>query len=112
AEHMRPTATTLTVPDSGVLRHDIELSPMAVLAGSAWADGRAVPDVLVSVLDAAGEVTATARTDEHGRYVVPDLFEGQYTVVARGYPPVTGQVTVSGGEVRHDVRLGYEPEDR
>ncbi|MEV5832598.1 carboxypeptidase-like regulatory domain-containing protein, partial [Nocardia sp. NPDC052112] len=31
AEHMRPTATTLTVPDSGVLRHDIELSPMAVL---------------------------------------------------------------------------------
>ncbi|MFI6365153.1 collagen binding domain-containing protein [Nocardia sp. NPDC050630] len=109
AEHMRPIATTLTVPDSGVLRHDIELAAMAVLAGSALADGgRAVQDVLVSVLDAAGEVTATARTDENGRYVVTDLREGQYTVVARGYPPVTGQVTVSGGEVAYDVRLGYE----
>ncbi|MGQ4615805.1 carboxypeptidase regulatory-like domain-containing protein [Nocardia sp. R7R-8] len=113
AEHMRPSAIALTVPDSGVLRHDIELAPMAVLAGSAWAEGsRAVPDVLVSVLDAAGQVTATARTDENGRYVVTDLPEGQYTVVARGYPPVTGQVTVSGGEVAYDVRLGYETEDR
>nr|WP_084508192.1 MFS transporter [Nocardia pseudovaccinii] len=112
AEHMRPSATTLTVPDSGVLRHDIELAAMAVLSGSARADGRAVPDVLVSVLDAAGEVTATARTDENGRYVVTDLLEGQYTVVARGYPPVTGQVTVSGGEIAYDVRLGYELEDR
>ncbi|WP_245672278.1 MSCRAMM family protein [Nocardia anaemiae] len=108
AEHMRPSATTLTVPDSGVLRHDIELAAMAVLSGAAWADGRAVPDVLVSVLDAAGEVAATARTDENGCYVVTDLLEGQYTVVARGYPPVTGQVTVSGGEVAYDVRLGYD----
>ncbi|MFC9471765.1 collagen binding domain-containing protein [Nocardia sp. NPDC056952] len=113
AEHMRPSATTLTVPDSGVMRHDIELTAMAVLAGSARADGdRAVPDVLVTVLDAAGEVTASARTDENGRYVVTDLAEGQYTVVARGYPPVTGQVTVTGGEAAYDVRLGYELGDR
>lgn len=112
AEHMRPSAIALTVPDSGVLRHDIELTAMAVLTGSARADGRAVPDVLVNVLDAAGEVAATVRTDENGRYVVPDLLEGQYTVVARGYPPVTGQVTVSGGEVAYDVRLGYELGDR
>ncbi|WP_441952775.1 MSCRAMM family protein [Nocardia sp. 2TAF39] len=113
AEHMRPSATTLTVPDSGVLRHDIELAAMAVLAGSAWTDGgRAVPDVLVSVFDAAGEVTAITRTDENGCYVVTDLLEGQYTVIARGYPPVTGQVTVSGGEVAYDVRLGYGLGDR
>ncbi|MEU5762394.1 MFS transporter [Nocardia sp. NPDC047648] len=108
AEHMRPSATALTVPDSGLLHHDIELTPMAVLAGSAWADGgRAVPDVQISVLDAAGVPTATTRTDENGRYVVTDLAEGDYTIVARGYPPVASQVTVSGGEVAHDVRLGY-----
>ena len=112
AEHMRPSAITLTVPADGALRHDIELSAMTVLTGSARADdGRAVPDALVSVRDAAGEVTATVRTDENGRYVVPDLLEGQYTVTTRGYPPVTDQVTVSGAEVTHDVRLGYEPED-
>ncbi|GAA5060161.1 MFS transporter [Nocardia callitridis] len=113
ADHMRPSAVTLTVPDTGLLRHDIELSSMAVLAGSAWAEGdRAVSDVQISVLDAAGELTATARTDEEGHYVVTDLPEGQYTVVARGYPPTTSQVVVSGGEVSHDVRLGYGPDDR
>ncbi|WSG63561.1 carboxypeptidase-like regulatory domain-containing protein [Nocardia sp. NBC_01730] len=111
--HMRPAATTLTVPDTGVLRHDIELAAMGVVAGSAWAEGgRAVADIQITVLDAAGELTATARTDDNGRYVVADLPEGQYTIVARGYPPVTSQVTVSGGEVGHDVRLGYGLGDR
>ncbi|WP_405180691.1 MFS transporter [Nocardia sp. NBC_01377] len=110
ADHMRPCAATLTVPDSGLLRHDVDLAPMAVLAGSAMADDdRAVADIQITVLDAAGDMTASARTDEHGRYVVPDLPEGQYTVVARGYPPVTSRVTVAGGEVAHDVRLGYRP---
>lgn len=112
AEHMRPSATTLTVPDSGLLHHDIDMASMAVLAGSAWADGdRAVPDVQITVLDAAGDLTATARTDAHGRYLVTDLAEGQYTVIARGYPPNRSRVTVSGGEVTHDVRLAYELDD-
>ncbi|MFC9897443.1 MFS transporter [Nocardia sp. NPDC127579] len=107
AEHMRPYAAALTVPPSGLLRHDIDLDPMAVLAGMAIADGRAVPDVQIMVLDVAGDLTATVRTDADGQYVVPDLPEGEYTVVARGYPPVTSRVSVSGGEVEHDVRLGY-----
>ncbi|WP_454199429.1 MFS transporter [Nocardia sp. Marseille-Q1738] len=113
AEHMRPSATTLTVPDSGPLHHDIELAPMAVLAGTAWSDGgRAVSDVRISVLDAAGVPIATTRSDENGRYVVTDLAEGDYTIVARGYPPVTSRVTVCGGEAAHDVRLGYDVEDQ
>ncbi|WP_369027873.1 MSCRAMM family protein, partial [Nocardia farcinica] len=108
ADHMRPDAITLAVPDTGVLRHDIELTPMAVLVGTAeTADGRTVADAQITVLDESGELTATTRTDEHGRYVVPDLPVGRYTIVARGYPAVTGQVLVSGGEVSHDVRLGY-----
>ncbi|WP_194819681.1 MFS transporter [Nocardia sp. XZ_19_385] len=107
AEHMRPYAAALTVPHTGLLRHDIDMDPMAVLAGIAVADGRAVPDVQIMVLDVAGDLTATVRTDEEGLYVVPDLPEGEYTVVARGYPPITSRVTVSGGEVEHNVRLGY-----
>ncbi|MEV6138076.1 MFS transporter [Nocardia sp. NPDC051990] len=110
AEHMRPSATTLTISDSGLLRHDIEMASMAVLVGSAWADGdRVVPDIQITVLDASGDLTATTHTDADGRYLVTDLPEGHYTVIARGYPPVTTRVTVSGGEVTHDVRLGYEP---
>lgn len=113
AGHMRPTAATLTVPDSGLLRHDIELAPMAVLTGAARADdGRAVRDIQITVLDAAGEVTATVRTDEDGRYTVTDLPEGRYTVVARGYPPVSGQVDVAGETAGYDVRLGYDTEER
>ncbi|GAB2978408.1 MFS transporter [Amycolatopsis acidiphila] len=109
AERMRPVAEMLTVPDSGVLRHDLELSSAVVLAGTARTDGdRVVPDARITVLDTDGNVAAVARTDAEGKYVVSDLPEGDYTVVASGYPPATSQVNLLGGEATHDVRLGYE----
>ncbi|OXM70155.1 MULTISPECIES: MFS transporter [Amycolatopsis] len=110
AEKMRPVASLITVPDSGVLRQDIEVAPAVLLAGTARTDGgRPVPDARITVLDAEGNVAAVARTDENGEYVVSDLPEGDYTVVASGYPPATSQVNLpGGGDVQHDVRLGYE----
>ncbi|WP_433562627.1 MFS transporter [Nocardia sp. CA-151230] len=109
ADHMRPSAVSLTVPDSGMLRHDIELAPRAVLAGSACNDrGNGVPDAQITVLDEAGDLIAVTRTDDTGRYAVPDLAEGRYTVMARGYPAVFSRITVADGEVAHDVLLGYE----
>ncbi|MDR7170108.1 MFS family permease [Nocardia kruczakiae] len=108
AAHLRPTAMTLTVPDSGVLHHDVELFPLAVLTGSVRAGDRAVPDALVTVLDETGAVLGTARTDGEGRYSVTDLTEGTHTVVVRGYPPREARVEVAGGAVEHDVRLGYD----
>ena len=66
-------------------------------------------DARITVLSADGNVAAVARTDAEGRYTVSDLPEGDYTVVASGYPPATSQVNLlGGGESRHDVRLGYE----
>ncbi|WKG07088.1 MFS transporter [Nocardia sp. PE-7] len=112
ADHMRPSAVALTVPETGSLQRDIDLEPMAILLGSAWVDGeRPVPDIQITVLDSGGDPAATARTDEKGRYLVPDLPEGQYTVVARGYPPVASQVSVTRGEITHDVMLGYDNEE-
>ncbi|BCK58091.1 MFS transporter [Nocardia wallacei] len=108
APHMRPTATTLTIPDSGQLRFDVELASMAQLSGAVRAAGRPVQDAQITVLDASGTAVGSARTDAEGRYTVTDLPEGDYTVVARGYPPVTGRVHVSGGDIDHDVRLGYD----
>ncbi|WP_378742961.1 collagen binding domain-containing protein [Nocardia brasiliensis] len=108
AARMRPTATTLTVPDSGRLRFDVELAPMATLSGTVRADGRAVHDAQVTVLDWSGAAVGTAHTDEHGRYTVANLPEGEYTVVARGYPLVTDQVTITGNQVDHDIRLGFD----
>lgn len=109
AEHMRPNAVALTVPESGMLRHDVELLPRPVLAGAALTDaGRAIPDAQITVLDEAGDLIAVTRTDDTGRYTVPDLEEGRYTVMARGYPPVFSRVAVADGAVDHDVLLGYE----
>ncbi|PXY31504.1 MFS transporter [Prauserella muralis] len=108
-QRLRPSATTLNVPDSGELRHDVELAGAASLTGTARTDGdRVVPDARITVLDADGNVAAVATTDESGRYVLSDLPEGDYTVVASGYPPATSTVSLSGGESEHDVRLGYD----
>ncbi|WP_199429265.1 MFS transporter [Qaidamihabitans albus] len=108
-ERLRPVAVPLTVPESGVLRHDVELAAAVLLTGTARAeDGRPVPDARITVLDAEGDVAAVTRTDEAGQYVVSDLPRGDYTVVASGYPPVTSQVRVSAGDATHDVRLGYD----
>ncbi|MEU8631201.1 DHA2 family efflux MFS transporter permease subunit [Amycolatopsis sp. NPDC048633] len=105
----RPVAVTLTVPDSGVLRHDVELSSSVQLTGVARTEGdRIVPDARITVLDAEGNVAAVARTDGEGRYLVSDLPAGAYTVVASGYPPATSQVELTGGEAGHDVRLSYD----
>ncbi|MDQ0378463.1 MFS transporter [Amycolatopsis thermophila] len=110
ADRMRPVASLITVPDSGVLHQDVEIAPAVLLAGTARTDGgRPVPDARITVLDSEGNVAAVARTDENGQYVVSDLPEGDYTVVASGYPPATSQVNLpGGGDVSHDVRLGYE----
>ncbi|WP_020418413.1 MFS transporter [Amycolatopsis sp. ATCC 39116] len=110
ADRMRPVASLITVPESGVLQQDVEIAPAVLLAGTARTDGgRPVPDARITVLDAEGNVAAVARTDENGEYVVSDLPEGDYTVVASGYPPATSQVSLpGGGDIQHDVRLGYE----
>ncbi|WP_027941456.1 MFS transporter [Amycolatopsis taiwanensis] len=109
AERMRPVAIMLTLPDSGLINQDLELTQAVVLSGTARTDGdRVVPDARITVLDAEGNVAAVTRTDADGRYLVSDLPEGDYTIVASGYPPATSQVSVGGGEAAHDVRLGYE----
>jgi EmrB/QacA subfamily drug resistance transporter len=109
-ELYRPIAVTLTVPDSGVLHHDVELTGTVLLAGTAMSeDDKIVPDARITILDTEGNVAAVARTDAEGRYVISDLPEGSYTVVASGYPPATSQVSLIGGtEASHDVRLGYD----
>ena len=55
-----------------------------------------------------GQVVAATTTGEDGQYNFGDLSEGDYTVIASGYPPVAAALRVSAGqEAVHDVRLGY-----
>ncbi|WP_184728023.1 MFS transporter [Saccharopolyspora phatthalungensis] len=108
-DRYRPIAATLTVPDSGLLRHDIELATAVPLTGTARTDeGRIVADAQITVLDTDGKTAAVTRTDAEGRYLISDLQEGDYTVVVSGYPPVSSRVNLLGDGATHDVRLSYD----
>jgi hypothetical protein len=109
AEGYQPVAIGVTVPGTGQHRQDVELAGGSRLRGVATVgDGRAVPDARITLLDRAGNVVAMTTTDEGGEYVFADLPEGDYTVIASGYPPVASTLRMTGGEQgQHDVRLGH-----
>ena len=109
ADGYQPVAIGVTVPGSGQHRQDVELAGGSRLRGVATVgDGRAVPDARITLLDRAGNVVAMTTTDETGEYVFADLPEGDYTVIASGYPPVASTLRMTGGEQgQHDVRLGH-----
>jgi EmrB/QacA subfamily drug resistance transporter len=111
APRSRPYAAQLTVHESGVTKHDVEVAPGAHLSGLATnGTGRAIPDARITVLDGTGSVVTVTSTDEEGRYAVPDLADGDYTVIASGYAPTAQQLQLRGGQqVSHDVVLGYQP---
>jgi carboxypeptidase family protein len=70
---------------------------------------RPVPDARITLLDATGAVVATASTDEAGRYVIGGIPDGEYTVIASGYPSVLSTLRVTGQEraVRHDIEFRH-----
>jgi uncharacterized protein YfaS (alpha-2-macroglobulin family) len=109
AEGFQPIAQSVTVESTGVTTQDVQLAGGSHLRGVARvADGRAVPDARVTLLDAAGNVVGMATTNDDGEYSFDDLPEGDYTVIASGYPPVASTLRVVGGEFgQHDVRLGH-----
>ncbi len=109
AEGYQPVALGVTVPGNGQHRQDVELVGGSRLRGVATVgDGRVVPDARITLLDRAGNVVAMTTTDAQGEYAFADLPEGDYTVIASGYPPVASTLRMTGGELgQHDVRLGH-----
>ncbi len=109
AESYRPFATGVTVPGVGAARQDVELVGGSRLHGTARAGkGLPVADARITLLDSAGNVVAVTNTDETGEYCFDDLAEGDYTVIASGYPPVASTLQVGGDERgEHDVELGH-----
>jgi EmrB/QacA subfamily drug resistance transporter len=109
AEAYQPVALGVTVPGTGQHRQDVALTGGSRLRGVATVgDGRIVPDARITLLDRAGNVVAMTTTDDAGEYAFSDLPEGDYTVIASGYPPVASTLRMNGGETgRHDVRLGH-----
>ncbi|KQX77956.1 MULTISPECIES: MFS transporter [Streptomyces] len=106
----RPLALPVEIGGQGVTRVDAALESGALVKGVVRAGtGRApLSDARVTLIDAAGNVVATSTTGEDGVYAFADLDAGEYSVVATGYPPVAGSLTVTGAGVDgHDIELAH-----
>ncbi|WP_447038676.1 MFS transporter [Streptomyces sp. DSM 118878] len=107
----RPMALPVEVGGAGVTRVEVELSSGAQVLGTVRAGGSALNDARVTLVDAAGNVVATATTGSDGAYGFTDLDSGEYTVIATGYPPVATGLTVTGSGVDgHDIELAHPGE--
>jgi hypothetical protein len=109
APSWRPTALSVTVLDGQDTILNVALSPGAKVSGTARATtGGSIPDARVTLLDSDGNVAAVAATDVDGSYSFENVAEGDYTVIATGYPPVASRLKVVAGQSHsHDVELGH-----
>ncbi|WP_334491968.1 MULTISPECIES: MSCRAMM family protein [unclassified Streptomyces] len=106
-EH-RPQAQSVEIGAAGVTRVDLELRPGAQVRGTVRGAGVPLRDARVTLVDAAGNVVATATTGGDGAYAFTDLDDGPYTVVAAGYPPRADHISVGGAdEDDHDIELAH-----
>ncbi|MDX3354194.1 MFS transporter [Streptomyces sp. ME01-24h] len=112
----RPAALPVEVAGNGLTRVEVPLRPGARLHGTVLGGvaRTPLPEARVTLIDAAGNVVATATTGADGAYAFGDLDAGEYALVASGYPPVATQVTVGNGaaaghEDGFDVEL-HHPE--
>ncbi|AZM54227.1 MFS transporter [Streptomyces sp. WAC 01529] len=107
----RPVALPVEVGGAGVTRVEVELNSGARVLGTVRAGGSALNDARVTLVDAAGNVVATATTGSDGAYAFTDLDSGEYTVIATGYPPVATGLTVTGSGIDgHDIELAHPGE--
>jgi EmrB/QacA subfamily drug resistance transporter len=96
AEHRRPLARTVEVPDSGALAVDLQLSGGGRVTGTVVAatDGRRLAEATVTLVHADGTVVGAVTTGPDGGYAFDDLDGGHYTLTAAGYAPVATAVQV------------------
>ena len=113
AAGFRPLALPVEIGGQGITRVEATLRSGALVRGvvRAGATEHPLADARVTLVDAAGNVVATSTTGEDGAYAFTDLDAGEYTVIATGYPPVAGAVTVAGpGVDGHDIELAHPGE--
>ncbi|MFE3524848.1 MFS transporter [Streptomyces sp. NPDC059161] len=113
ADGFRPLALPVEIAGHGVTRIEATLQSGARLQGTVrgGADRRPLADARVTLVDAAGNVVAGTTTGDDGAYAFADLNSGEYTLIATGYPPVAGSLTVAGrGVDGHDIELAHPGE--
>nr|WP_222853756.1 MFS transporter [Fodinicola acaciae] len=104
AEHFQPIAAAVAVSLSEPSTLDLRIAPVGGLSGHVSAPGGGtVEGAIVTVIDPAGQVVGTARTDSEGSYRIPDVPSGDYTVVANLYQPAVATIRVNGGVTSADL---------
>ncbi|MCI3931678.1 MFS transporter [Streptomyces sp. AN091965] len=107
----RPVALPVEVAAVGVTRVEAELRPGARVLGTVRTAGEPLADARVTLVDAAGNVVASATTGTDGAYAFTDLDGGEYTVIAAGFPPVATALVVAGDGVDgHEIELAHPGE--
>ncbi|MFY9933142.1 MAG: carboxypeptidase-like regulatory domain-containing protein, partial [Streptosporangiaceae bacterium] len=105
----QPASLPVVITDGQETVLDAELSSGARVEGAArTAAGAVVPDARVTLIGPDGNVAGVAATGADGTYRFENLPDGEYTVVASGYPPAASRLRVSPGQPHtHDVELGH-----
>jgi EmrB/QacA subfamily drug resistance transporter len=96
---LEPHAALVPVAERPV-RHDVVLSGGSGVHGYVTSgDAAPVPDASVTLIDAQGAVAGAARSDGIGRFRIPGVPEGQYTLAAAapGHPPLAVSVRLNQG---------------
>ncbi|MCF8572155.1 carboxypeptidase regulatory-like domain-containing protein [Gordonia sp. HY002] len=107
-----PIAETIDVAGDNGQVLNLEVHTVADLSGvvvdsGQGTDARPVVQSQVVLLDAAGQIVSSTTTDQNGRYLFPNLGDGDHTVIANGYAPVAETIAVAAGRVAtHDFVLG------
>ncbi|MCL2583427.1 MAG: DHA2 family efflux MFS transporter permease subunit [Streptosporangiales bacterium] len=109
APSYQPAALPAVISGGQPATLDVELRTGARAGGIARTGaGRPVPEARVTLLDPEGSVAGVTTTAADGTYSFENLPEGEYTVIAAGYPPAASRLKVTGGDVHvHDVELGH-----
>lgn len=109
APSCQPAAVPVTITAGTVTAQDVELAAQARLEGIArTVSGAAVPDARVMLIDPDGNAVAVTTTGPDGTYEISNLARGEYTVIASGYPPVAGKLTIAAGKPHYyEVQLGH-----
>ncbi|MCI2237278.1 MMPL family transporter [Paenibacillus sp. TRM 82003] len=108
ADEQRPVAQNVQLPGGAALTHEVLLTAGARLTGTVLTgDGLPVPEIALTLTDAAGGVVGGTTTDADGGFCFEDLATGRYTLTATGYAPIaTGVEVVEGRASVVDVQLG------
>jgi EmrB/QacA subfamily drug resistance transporter len=109
APSWQPTAMTVTVLDGQDTVLDVELATGASIVGTARTSaGGSVTDARITLLDADGNVSGVAASGPDGSFSFENVPQGEYTVIATGYPPTASKLNVVAGQSHtHDVTLSH-----